>query len=127
MRKGKLGLGPYKLAAQLDCNKGGPKDFKWVTRGTKQAEDKPIVGLGTSPLLTDTHVGPLNSVFSGPSLYEVGESSSAGAGNPAHAPTTVASPKALPQTLGLVPEVPGRCARPPMEADCPFSDGISSD
>ena len=94
-------------AVEWDCNKGGPKDFKWVKRGTKQAEDKPIVGLGTSPLLTDTHVGPLNSDFSGPSLYKVGESSSASAGNSAHAPAIVASPKALPQTFGLEPEVPG--------------------
>lgn len=80
---------------ECDCNKGGPKDFKWVTRGTKQAEDKPVVGLGASPLLTNPHVGPLNLDFSGPSLYEVGESSLAGLGILVHPSVTVARPKAL--------------------------------
>ena len=46
-----------KRRVEWDCNKGGPKDFRWVTRGTKQAEDKPVVGLGASPLLTNTY-GP---------------------------------------------------------------------
>ncbi|KAK9981948.1 hypothetical protein SO802_035181, partial [Lithocarpus litseifolius] len=73
-------------AVECDCNKGGPKDCIWVARGSKKAEDKPIMGLGTSPRLTDTHVGPLNSVFSSPSLFEVGKSSSAGTGSLAYTP-----------------------------------------
>ena len=45
----------------------------------------------------------------------------------AHASATVVSLKALPQTFGLEPEVSGRGAKPPMEADGPFSNGVSTD
>ncbi|XP_030943370.1 uncharacterized protein LOC115968197 isoform X2 [Quercus lobata] len=56
--------------------------FKWVPRRTKQAVVKPFMGLGTSPELTDTSVGH----FSGPRLFEVGESSWAGEGAVAQVP-----------------------------------------
>ena len=90
---------------EWECKKEASKALKWVSRGTKQAEDKPVMGLGTSPVLTDTRVGPFISVFSGPSLFEVGESSLTGEGNSAHVSMIVACPKALPQIFDLEPEV----------------------
>ncbi|KAL0010801.1 hypothetical protein SO802_005909 [Lithocarpus litseifolius] len=114
-------------AVECDCNKGGPKDCIWVAQGSKKAEDKPIIGLGTSPRLTDTHVGPLNSVFSSLSLFEVGKTSSTSTGSLAHAPATEASLLALSQAFDLEPKETGRCAKPLMEADGPFSDDCSSD
>ena len=59
-------------AAEIEVSKA----LKWVPWGTKQAVVKPNMGLGTSPVLTDTSVGH----YSSPSLFEVGESSLAGEG-----------------------------------------------
>ena len=70
-------------ALEWECKIEASKALKWVSRGTKQAIVKPTMGLGTSPVLTDTSVGHLNSVYSGPSLFEVGESSLAGEGESA--------------------------------------------
>ncbi|KAL0010666.1 hypothetical protein SO802_005774 [Lithocarpus litseifolius] len=41
-------------AVERDRKKVGPKVCKWVARGTKQAVDWPVLGLGKSPRLTDT-------------------------------------------------------------------------
>ena len=71
------------------------KAFKWVPRSTKQAVVKPFMGLGTSPELTDTSVGH----FSGPRLFEVGESSWAGEGALAQ----------VPLEADIVTRVSGRC------------------
>ena len=109
--KGKLGLGPYKLATQLIVSKSSFA-LNVTSPTTFEPGDCSVKCVGD---------------FSGPSLYEVGESSLVGTGNSTHALATVVSPKAPPQTFGLEPEVLGRCAKPPMEADCPFSDGFSSD
>ena len=117
---GKLDLGPYKLAAQLPVSKSsfGPN----VTSPTTfEPGDCSVKCVG--PIFSSNS----NEPAYGKGLYEVGESSLAGAENSAHAPATVVSPKALPQTFGLEPEVPGQCAKPPMEANCPFSDGVSPD
>ena len=43
------------------------------------------MGLGTSPDLIDPSVGLLKPVFSGPSIFEVGEGSMAGVGGLAQA------------------------------------------
>ena len=112
---------------EWEGNKEALKALKWVPRGTKQAVVKPVMGLGTSPVLTDTGVGHFNSVFSGPSLFEVGESSLAGEGKSAQASLTVVCPKALPQSFDLELGVSDQCAKPPLEADGPFSAGTSSD
>ena len=67
-------------AAEWKCKIEASKALEWVPRGTKQAVVKPNMGPGTSPMLTDTSVGLLNPVYSGLSLFEVGESSLAGEG-----------------------------------------------
>ena len=70
-------------AVEWECNKEASKALKWIPWGTKQAIVKPTMGLGTSPVLTDTSVGHFVSAYSGPSLFEVGESSLAGEGKSA--------------------------------------------
>ena len=61
------------------------KALKWVPKGIKQAAVKPNLGLGTSPVMSDPSMGPFNPVFSGPSMFEVGEGSWAGEGGSAQA------------------------------------------
>ena len=68
---------------EWEGNKEALKALKWVPRGTKQAVVKPVMGLGTSPVLTDTSVGHFVSAYLGPSLFEVGESSLAREGKSA--------------------------------------------
>ena len=70
-------------AVEWECKIEASKALKWVPRGTKQVVVKPTMGLGTSPMLTDTSVGHLNPVYLGLSLFEVGESSLAGEGESA--------------------------------------------
>ena len=96
-------------AAKIEVSKA----LKWVPRGTKQAVVKPNMGLGTSPVLTDTSVGH----YSGPSLFKVGESSLAGEGESAQ----------VPLTADLEIGVSVRCAMSLLEVDGPFYIGSSSD
>ena len=70
-------------AVEWECNKEASKTLKWIPWGTKQAVVKPTMGLGTSPVLTDTSVGHFVSAYLGPSLFEVGESSLAREGKSA--------------------------------------------
>ena len=72
-------------------------------------------------------MGHFISAYSGPSPFEVGESSLAGEGKSAQVPLTVACPKALPQSFDLEPGVSDQCAKPPLEADGPFYAETSSD
>ena len=58
------------------------KSLLWVPKGSKRAA-KPLVGLGSSPALNVQNLGPSKSIFSGPSIFEVGEGSLAGVGGPA--------------------------------------------
>ncbi|KAK9992895.1 hypothetical protein SO802_022598 [Lithocarpus litseifolius] len=104
-------------AVERDRIKVGPKVCKWVAREIKQAEVKPVMGPCTSPRSTDTLVGPPISVFSSPSLFEVGETSLAGTGSLVHTPATVASLLAPSQAFALEPKVSGRCAKPSMETN----------
>ena len=110
-------------AVEWDCNKEASKALLWVPRGTNQAVVKPVMGLGTGPVLTDTGVGHFNSVFSGPSLFEVGESALAGEGKSAQAQLTLAHPMVFPQSFDLEPEVSDQCTKLLAEADGPFSAG----
>lgn len=67
--------GEEKRRVAWDYNKGGPKSFKWTTRGL--FEGNPMLGLGPKPL--ETRVGHSNFLsldFLGPICFEVGESSS---------------------------------------------------
>ena len=75
------------------------------------------MGLETSPVLTDSSVGLLNPVFSGPSMFEVGEGSLAGEGGSAQAPLIVE----------LESGVSAWCAMSLLEADAHFFVGSSSD
>ena len=93
------------------------KALKWVPKGIKQAAVKPNLGLGTSPVMSDPSMGPFNPVFSGPSMFEVGEGSLAGEGDSAQASVTFVD------KFGAST----RCAMPLVEADAPFLVGSSSD
>ncbi|KAK9989074.1 hypothetical protein SO802_029313 [Lithocarpus litseifolius] len=109
------------------CNKGGPKDSLWATGGVIQAKDKLVVGQGTSPLLADPLLGPFNSVFFGPSCFEVGECSSPGVSFLSQDHATTARLTESPQPFVLEPEAPDCCAKHQMVADDPASGGFSSD
>ena len=74
-------------------------------------------------MLTDSVMGHF---YSGPSLFEVGESSLAGEGILAQVLSSIeACPKARHQSLEL--GASDRCAKPLVEADGPFFVGTSSD
>ena len=109
-------------AVGWDCKNDASKALLWVPQGTNQIVVKPVMGLRTGPVLTDTGVGHFNSVFSGPSTFEVGESSLAGEGISAQTQLTLAHPQSFDPEL----EVPDQCAKLPTEADGPFSTGTSS-
>ena len=76
-------------AAEWESKIEASKALKWVPKGIKQDVVKPNMGLGTSPVLTNTSVGLLNPIYSGPSLFEVGESSLAGEGGSTQISLTV--------------------------------------
>ena len=92
-------------AVGWDCKKDTSKSLLWVSRGTNQTVVKPVIGLGTRPVLTDTGVGHFDSVFSGPSTFEVGESSLAEEGISAQAQLTLAHSMVYPQSFDPEPEV----------------------
>ena len=93
------------------------KGLKWVPKGIKQAIVKPNLGLGTSPVLSDSSMGLFNPVFSGPSMFEVGEGSLAGEGGSAQASLMIEHKSG----------VSAQCAMPLLEADAFFFVGSSSD
>ena len=93
------------------------KALKRVPKGIKQAIVKLNMGLGTSPVLTDLSAGLLNPVFSGPSMFEVGEGSLAGEGGLAEARLMVE----------LESGVTARCAMSLSEANAYFFVGSSSE
>ena len=104
-----------------------PKTLQWVARGNKKAENLHGLGLGLSPLLTETHMTPFSSFLSGPSTFEVGESSVKGDGGLTQALTPEARPMVPPQPFVLQPEVSDWSAGPPTVADGSFSASLSSD
>ena len=53
---------------EWDCNKEASKALKWVSWGIKQAVDKPVMGLGTSLVLTDM-CGSFFFSFLGPKYF----------------------------------------------------------
>ena len=104
-------------AAEWESVIEASKALKWVPKGIKQVVVKPNMGLGTSPVLTDSSVCLLNPVYSGPSMFEVGEGSLAGEGGSAQAPLIVE----------LESGVSARCAMSLLEANAHFFVGSSSD
>ena len=65
---------------EWECISDASKALKWVPQGTKQDVVKPVLGLGTSPMMIDSVMGYF---YSGPSLFEMGESFLAGEGKSA--------------------------------------------
>ena len=104
-------------AAEWESKIEASKALKWVPKGIKQDVVKPNMGLGTSPVLTNTSVGLLNPVYSSPSLFEVGESSLAGEGGSTQ----------ISLTVELETGVSARCAMSLLEADALFYVSSSSD
>ena len=82
-KRGDMEIRGDSRVGEWECNKEASKTLKWAPRGTIQAGIKPAMGLGTSPMLTEAGVGLFHSIFSGPSLFEVGESSLSGEGTSA--------------------------------------------
>ena len=60
---------------EWECISDASKVLNWAPQGTKQVALRPGLGRGTSPVM--------GSFYSGPSLFERGESSLAGEGKPA--------------------------------------------
>ncbi|KAL0012034.1 hypothetical protein SO802_007142 [Lithocarpus litseifolius] len=122
---------PSSILNSKAADKGKKSDVGrpcWIGRGlVVEANDKLVVGQGTSPLLADTLLGPFNSGFSGPSCFEVGECSSHGASIFTQDHVTAARLMESPQPFVLEPEAPDCCVKPQMEADGPISGGFSSD
>ena len=114
-------------AGDWKCNGEASKTLKWVPRGTNQAAINPALGLGSSPVLTEAGVGHFQSVFSGPSHFEVGESSLTGESVQAQPLWTLAHPKIFSQPFDLEPVESVQCAAASLVADGPFSTGTSSD
>ena len=71
---------------EWECITDASKVLNWAPQGTKQEALRPGLGRGTSPMM--------GSFYSGPSLFEMGESSLAGEGKSAQVLAIEACPKA---------------------------------
>ena len=89
------------------------KSLKWVPKGKAS---KTGLGFGTSPVLTDPFLSPLDPVSSGPCFPEVGE----GPCFPSHGKEGSA------QTQVVKSGASARCAVSLVEADAPDLAGVSS-
>lgn len=116
-----------------DCISEAPRALNWVARGNHKAgafykaRVKPGLGLNKSPIASDSLKSPSLPVFSGPSVFEVGESSLSGEENSAQVPLTEANPKPLLQRYDSFSGASDRCDKPPMGDDGTSFAGNSSD
>ena len=115
-------------------NKGSWRNSKWGIRNLWKAVVGPSSGSGDQclcPSVTQTGLGSFQSnklCFSGPSVYELGESSSMNSPTSlAHLKIPLLPPSDKPEALRPILKVPERQVELPLLVGCSGPDGISSD